>query len=450
MEPTLDVGQRVLVNRLSHRLGRRPQGRRHHHLPPAGGGRRDAAALRRPAGRQPAVPGADARAVQADLHQAGRRGGWRPHRGARRARRPQRQAPERDVHRLVRRRAGLRPAARDHRPAGLRLLHGRQPRRVRRRPLLGADPDRLGHRRGRSRRTGRRSASARSSGARCISGQPAALLRGMAAGSTRISGRTWRRVGGLAAVGLVIAALGSGHSGSSEGTSPGPSSYPTPVGVPGDTSVRSRGGARAPAAGRPGSAGRLAAELRRGHEHRQLAHAVAPPLGSGAMRAFNLHTRRLRVPRRQPPGLPPGPRARGGGDRLEPDRRHRLRAAARRERLALPLRAGRRGVDDRPRRPRRGAHARGGAGARRPATSSASSRAPTARTRWSTAPPRRPTSSCSRRAAGRPSPSIPTARRSESSATTRARGSWPAARATSTTGTGRLGSSPATAAPFPR
>jgi len=59
----------------------------------------------------------------------------------------------------------------------------------------------------------------------------------MAAGSTRISARTWRRVGGLAAVALVIAALGSGHSGSSEGTSPGPSSYPTPVGVSGDTPV---------------------------------------------------------------------------------------------------------------------------------------------------------------------------------------------------------------------
>jgi len=58
----------------------------------------------------------------------------------------------------------------------------------------------------------------------------------MAAGSTRISGRTWRTVGGLAAVALVIAALGSGHSSSSEGTSPGPSSYPTPVGVAGDTS----------------------------------------------------------------------------------------------------------------------------------------------------------------------------------------------------------------------
>jgi hypothetical protein len=59
----------------------------------------------------------------------------------------------------------------------------------------------------------------------------------MAAGSTPISSRTWRRVGCLAAVGLVIAALGSSHSGSSEGTSPGPSSYPTPAGLPGDTSV---------------------------------------------------------------------------------------------------------------------------------------------------------------------------------------------------------------------
>jgi hypothetical protein len=59
----------------------------------------------------------------------------------------------------------------------------------------------------------------------------------MASDSARISGRTWRRVGGLAAVGLVLAALGSGHSGSSGGTSSGPSSYPAPVGVAGDTSA---------------------------------------------------------------------------------------------------------------------------------------------------------------------------------------------------------------------
>ncbi len=58
----------------------------------------------------------------------------------------------------------------------------------------------------------------------------------MAARTTHISGRTWRRVGGLAAVGLVIAALGSSHSGSSGVTTPGPSSYPTPVGVAGDPS----------------------------------------------------------------------------------------------------------------------------------------------------------------------------------------------------------------------
>ena len=59
----------------------------------------------------------------------------------------------------------------------------------------------------------------------------------MAAGITRISGRTWRRVGGLAAVGLAIAALGSSHSGSSAGPSPGPSSYPAPVGAAGDAPV---------------------------------------------------------------------------------------------------------------------------------------------------------------------------------------------------------------------
>ena len=41
MEPTLDVGQRVLVNRFLYRL-RRPGDRRHHRLPPAGGAPRTA------------------------------------------------------------------------------------------------------------------------------------------------------------------------------------------------------------------------------------------------------------------------------------------------------------------------------------------------------------------------------------------------------------------------
>lgn len=57
----------------------------------------------------------------------------------------------------------------------------------------------------------------------------------MAAGTTGISGRTWRRVGGLAAAGLVIAALASGGHDSSPGTSTGPSSYPTPADVSSDT-----------------------------------------------------------------------------------------------------------------------------------------------------------------------------------------------------------------------
>jgi hypothetical protein len=59
----------------------------------------------------------------------------------------------------------------------------------------------------------------------------------MAAGGARISARTWRRVGGLAAVALVIAALASGHKGSPENTSTGPSSYSIPAGVSDDTSV---------------------------------------------------------------------------------------------------------------------------------------------------------------------------------------------------------------------
>jgi hypothetical protein len=58
---------------------------------------------------------------------------------------------------------------------------------------------------------------------------------GMAEGTTRISSRTWRRVCGLAAAGFVIAALASGHHDSSHSTSPGPSSYQSPVDVSGDT-----------------------------------------------------------------------------------------------------------------------------------------------------------------------------------------------------------------------
>jgi hypothetical protein len=56
----------------------------------------------------------------------------------------------------------------------------------------------------------------------------------MAEGTTRISGRTWRRICGLAAAGFVIAAVASGGHGTSRHTSPDPSSFPTPVDVSGD------------------------------------------------------------------------------------------------------------------------------------------------------------------------------------------------------------------------
>ena len=57
----------------------------------------------------------------------------------------------------------------------------------------------------------------------------------MAEGTTRISRRTWRRICGLTVAGLVIAALASGHHGSPRYTSPGPSSFQSPVDAPGDT-----------------------------------------------------------------------------------------------------------------------------------------------------------------------------------------------------------------------
>ena len=139
MEPTLDIGQRVLVNRLSHRLGSDPEiGDIITFHPPAGADGRRSAARSRPT----TSPAPRRRpSSSADVHQARRRAGRRPHRRARRARRAQRQAAVRAVHRPVRRQAGLRLAARDHRPRGLRVPHGRQPRPVRRQPLLGAVPN---------------------------------------------------------------------------------------------------------------------------------------------------------------------------------------------------------------------------------------------------------------------------------------------------------------------
>jgi hypothetical protein len=99
---------------------------------------------------------------------------------------------------------------------------------------------------------------------------------GAAEGTSRISGRTWRRVGGLAVIGIVIAALASGDHGSSRPASPGPSRFPTRVDVAGDSAQdpaaeleRQRQAVQSPQR-------RPAAAVRRRAEHGQLAQPVAP------------------------------------------------------------------------------------------------------------------------------------------------------------------------------
>jgi hypothetical protein len=61
---------------------------------------------------------------------------------------------------------------------------------------------------------------------------------GMAEGTTRITGPTWRKIGGLVAAGLVVGALASSGHHSSPHTTLGPSTYPTPVDVTGDNAAQ--------------------------------------------------------------------------------------------------------------------------------------------------------------------------------------------------------------------
>ena len=94
------------------------QGRRHEPLPPAGG--HDEAPPRcgaQQADDQP-CPAPTPDAVQADLHQSVSSGSGGPDLGARRPRHTQRRAPERALHRCLRRWSGLRPAARRSRSRG--------------------------------------------------------------------------------------------------------------------------------------------------------------------------------------------------------------------------------------------------------------------------------------------------------------------------------------------
>ena len=145
MEPTLDVGQRVLVNRLSHRLGADPKvGDIITFHPPAGADETPPRCGAQQADDQP-CPGADARAVLADLHQARRRGRRRP---ASRCATGTSYATGR-----CRTESFIAPCAGGQGcdlpraitvPKGYVFCHGRQPRRIRRRALLGPDPDRRG------------------------------------------------------------------------------------------------------------------------------------------------------------------------------------------------------------------------------------------------------------------------------------------------------------------
>ena len=71
MVPTLEIGQRVLVNRIGARFSD-PGRRRRRRLPPADR-RRAGRHVRRPAAERPGVPEADAREGRRQLHQARRR-----------------------------------------------------------------------------------------------------------------------------------------------------------------------------------------------------------------------------------------------------------------------------------------------------------------------------------------------------------------------------------------
>ena len=135
--PTLEVGQRVLVNRIGARFSDPSVGDVVVFHPPAGA-EADQRVRRRPAARRarsaptPTKERADVNFIKRVVAGPGRPAG-----GPRRPRDPQRQAPEGAVHRALWRRRGVRSPARDPR-SGRPLLHdGRQPWQLRRQPVLG-------------------------------------------------------------------------------------------------------------------------------------------------------------------------------------------------------------------------------------------------------------------------------------------------------------------------
>ena len=125
MVPTLEVGQRVLVNRIGARFGDPNVGDVVVFHPPAGAEQRQHL-RRRPAARGPGLRPADEGEGGRQLHQARRGGAGRPARDRGRARDPQREAPAGGLHPALRRRRGLQLPARDHRSRRSLLHDGRQ------------------------------------------------------------------------------------------------------------------------------------------------------------------------------------------------------------------------------------------------------------------------------------------------------------------------------------
>lgn len=144
MLPTLEAGQRVLVDRFSHRKGSAPKlGEITVFMPPSGaelpGGQcgidgEGPSYQRGPASRRScsrATPGTGSKAfIKRIVGMPGDSIAIRDGHVIRNGRRA------RTLRRRLRRRAGVRPRA-DRHPARALLPHGRQPRQLRRQPLLG-------------------------------------------------------------------------------------------------------------------------------------------------------------------------------------------------------------------------------------------------------------------------------------------------------------------------
>ena len=147
MIPTLEVGQRVLVQRVSYHFSDPEIGDIVVFHPPKGADTTETCGLRA-AAAQGGLPGAGRRGGRHELHQARRRhpGRHAQHRGRTRDR--QRRADPRRLHQALRQRPRMRPAEGDHDPARPLLHDGRQPWSQRRQPILGTSPQGLDHRQG--------------------------------------------------------------------------------------------------------------------------------------------------------------------------------------------------------------------------------------------------------------------------------------------------------------